>query len=345
MSALALLNEDTADTIWYSLNFLMVVLSFALLKKLSIPENIDFKSGLIVYLLTILGSIRLILHNLSGGQTNILMLFSMLLGLYYISKRREAWGACIFALSITIKYTPLIFIPYFILRKKFKLAAISLAAVMAYFILPGLVIGMRTNFTYLKDLLPFLTQSTIFDKITILDPKNQSLLSAIQRLFTNCIEWFHAPPMPFAGLKLGPMPIYTITLIAGILLYLGILIPPKKAYFGANPTRYFNIDYALLFICVTLFNMNAWPANYILLTPGYFIVAYWVVKGHLKDKLLVTLLVGSWLLTIVTLKALIGNDLSNKTLFYSPFTLSGLLIFWALLRLKFAKISPKQERP
>jgi len=337
MSALALLNEDNADTLWYSLNFFLLILSFILLRKLIIPENTDFKSGLIIYSMAILGSMRLILHNLDAGQTNILMMFIMLLGLYHINNRREVLGGSILALAITIKYIPLAFLPYFILRRKFKAAAAILTALIIYFILPGFIIGMQPNFIYLKNLIPFLTKSTIFDEITILDPKNQSLLSAIRRLFVNCRATWHAPTMPFQSLNIGPNLANLITLITAIFLYLGILLKPKNSHFKHNPNRYLNIDYALLFICIILFNMNSWPANYILLCPAYFIIAHYLVKGQFKDRIMLGLLLVSYLLNLLTLKSVFGKIFPYKAHFYSPFTISALIIFGVLLGLKYSK--------
>jgi len=57
MSGLALLNENDADTVWYIINFLLLTVSFILLKKLVIPkEALDYKTGLILYTLMALGS-------------------------------------------------------------------------------------------------------------------------------------------------------------------------------------------------------------------------------------------------------------------------------------------------
>lgn len=341
MSALALLSEDTADTIWYSLNFILLILSFILLKKLVIPEDIGFKPGLIIYLMVILGSMRLILHNLSTGQTNILMMFVMLLGLYHINNRREALGGAILALAITIKYIPLAFLPYFIMRRKFKAAAAILAALGVYIILPGLLIGMQANFLYIKNLFTFLTKSTIFDEVTLLDPANQSLLSAIRRLFFNCGAIWHAPKMPFQNLNIGPFLPNLITLVTGVLMYLSILLNPRKGNSSLNSNRYLNIDYALIFICIILFNMNSWPGNYILLCPAYFIIAHLLVKGQFKDKRMLTLFIVSCLLNLLTLKSVFGKIFTYKAHFYSPSTISALLIFGALLSLKYPKKSPE----
>lgn len=118
MSGLALMSEDNADSVWFIINFCLLILSFALLKKLIVQERLDFKTNLIIYGLTTAGMIRLIIHNFDSGQSNILMFFSIIAGLYYIFKKRGWAGGALLAFSVMIKYTPLLFIPYFIVRKK-----------------------------------------------------------------------------------------------------------------------------------------------------------------------------------------------------------------------------------
>ena len=334
MSAFALTNEDTADTLWYLINFCLLIISFLLLKKMVIPETLSFKTGLLLYILLILGTLRLILHNFDSGQVNIIILGSTLGGLYLMRQKREALGSAIFAFSCLIKYTPLIFIPYFIFRRKFKLSLMITGFILIYLALPALCLGPKADIVYLRNLYAILTQSTILEPMTILDPKNQSLLSMWQRFFTPCIAYFHAPPMPLQALRLNPGQITSISIISAIILYGLILYFPKRREGEAFCE---NIDYALLLICVILFNLNAWMHNYLLLSLGYFILLYYLLKKHFRDKVIGGLLLLSFLLNLITLKPILGKIWAYKINFYSPFTLSALLTFVALLKIKFSQ--------
>lgn len=337
MSSFARQREDTADTVWFILNFCLLIISFILLKKLVIPEPLDYKSGVILYSLTIVGTIRFILQNFDTGQPNILIFAGILAGLYYISQKKEALGSAIFAFSCMIKYTPLIFIPYFILRRRVKLSLMITGFIIAYLVLPALFIGLQTNISYLKNLIPILANSTILEPMTILDPKNQSLLSMFQRFFTNCVRYFYAPPMPFQSLDLNPGQINLLFIISAIILYALILYHPKRRKEGE--AFYSSIDYALLLICVILFNPNAWMHNYLLLAPGYFMMIYYLTKRRGRDWAVLILLLLSYLLNIVTLKPILGKYLAYKIHFYSPFALGALLTFLALLKIKFSENS------
>lgn len=335
MSGLALMNEGTADAIWYLINFFLVILTLFYLKKLVTLQEIGSKSVFILYLVSILGVIRIAFHNLNSGQSNILMFSSMVIGLYYIHKKRELLGAIIFAFSIMVKYTPLIFIPYFLLKKKFKLSLYIISAFFVYLFLPSLFIGLKTNIEYIKGLIPFLTNSTILDQITILTGKNQSLLSAVYRSFTPCILYFHAPPMPFQSWNVNPAIIKMVFAASALILYLLVLIPAKKISLNKNAPMYYNIDYALLLICSVLFNMNAWLHAFILLSMGYFVIVYYLIRNIFKDRLVLVLLIISYALNLFTTQSVVGKTLMYKIYFYSPMTLSALVTFIALLKIKF----------
>ena len=344
MSGLALMEEGKADTLWHIINLYLLVILFILMKKMVTLDKLDYRAGLLLYGLTFLGVMRFILNNLNTGQSNILMMSGIIIGLYYISKKNEVLGGSILAFSMTIKYTPLIFIPYFLLRRKIKLSLVILASLAVYLLLPSLFIGSKTNISYLKNMVSFLTNSTILEKTTILDPKNQSLLSLFHRLFSYraLLNHFHIPPMPFQSLKLSDASINLIFISAATVIYLIALYRPRKIYLSES--AYNNIDYALLLICVALFNLNAWMHNYILLTPGYFVLAYYLIKIGFKDKLVLTLCLFSYLLNIMTIKSILGETLTYKIYFYSPFTISGMLVFLALLRIKFLKRQAKNAQ-
>lgn len=336
MSGLALMNEGKADAIWFLINLFLFILALFYLKKLVTLQEIDQKSVFILYLVSILGIIRIAFHNLNSGQSNILMFSSMVIGLYYIGKKRELLGAVIFAFSILVKYTPLIFIPYFLLRKKFKLSLYIISAVSFYLLLPSLFIGFKTNLEYLKGLIPFLTNSTILDQITILTGKNQSLLSAVYRSFTPCILYFYAPPMPFQSWNVNSAVIKIVFSAFTLILYLSVLIPAKKINFNKDAPMYYNTDYALLFICAVLFNMNAWLHAFILLSMACFVIVYYLIRNNFKDRIVFFMLIVSYILNLFTTQAVLGKTLMFKIYFYSPMTLSALIIFTALLKIKFS---------
>jgi hypothetical protein len=330
MAGLAITDEKTADTIWYGFNFLLVLLIFSGLKKLILPQAGKRETAL-VYFFCALGGFRFILHNLDAGQTNLLMLACIVFGLYESGRGREIRGAALLAFSAMLKYTPLIFVPYFLARKRPKLALATCAWAGIFLLLPAVFIGFGKNLYYLKGLLPQLFQSSILEKLTLIHGKNQSLFSAIYRLFTPCVEYFHAPHMPFERWQISPQAIISIYLFFAGLLYLTILYLPKKA--RKNPV-FCLYDYAMLLICVALFNLNAWKPSFVMLLAGFFLLSAQLIRQGFQDRITLGGLVTCYILNIITLNSLLGRGLAARLYYYSPLTISALICFFLLLRLR-----------
>ena len=122
--------------------------------------------------------------------------------------------------------------------------------------------------------------------------------------------------------------------IAALLMYLVVFIPGKS--------REKVIDFAMLMVCMSLFNPNAWLLNFIsLLLPVMLLIQHMVaIKG--KDKFILFLLIAAFILTNLMSKDMLGKASENLGCVYSYTTFGALIIYTALLKLKFF---PKQGSP
>jgi len=338
MSGLTLLPEPSADCLWYAFNFFLIIAAFACMKEIVAPDKTGFKDKLLLYLIALFGLVRLIFYNLNAGQSNILMLASAVFGLYYFSKAKEGIGGGWLAFSAMVKYTPLVFLPYFIARKRLKIALFTLIFTAIYLLLPGILIGFKANFAYLKGLEQQLFYSSILKELTIIANKNQSLLSFIWRMFFPCNYYFpNAPLMPFQELQLAPRLLNLFFYALASLLYGLILLPQRKNQKNYNP------DFGLLFICVAFFNLNAWVHTYIFLAMGYFVIADYLLRCGFKDKPVLYAWMISAILNNLLTPSVLGKPLMDKVYYYSPFTINGLIIFMILLKIKFSVCQPKKN--
>ncbi len=336
MSGFALVSEQNANIIWWLLNYSLLFISFILLKKLILPQKLSFGKTVLLYFLTYIATVRLIFNNLDSGQANILTLASIIIGLYFISRKKEVLGGAILALSIMIKYTPVIFILYFLVRKKFKLSLAIISFMILYFLLPALFIGFKTNLEYLKNMLGFLTNSTILDPGTMYDYENQSLMSMLLRFFTTYKPGTNIPNFFQSMANLSDITVDFLNFFINLLILGAILLPARAGRNKTNPF-YQNIDYTLIFISIILLNLNAWMHNYIFLMMSFFLaISYLIVKG-IKDKTTFILIILAHILNLITGKELCGKTFSYLAHFYSPHTISALIMIFVLLRLKFSK--------
>ncbi|MFO0858324.1 MAG: glycosyltransferase family 87 protein [Phycisphaerales bacterium] len=82
------------------------------------------------------------------ANSNIVMLCGIVLGLAWLRKRPALAGAAI-AFACAIKYLPIAFLPYFLVRRQWRAAAGMVTGLAACAMLPALWLGWEKNASYL----------------------------------------------------------------------------------------------------------------------------------------------------------------------------------------------------
>jgi len=129
-----------------------------------------FPAGLPRWLSALAGVVlaRFFLRELQLGQVNAVVGFLMLVGLFLLARprsrpsraAREGLAGAIWGLAAAVKIYPLIFLPYFLVRRKWRTLAWSLAVLPAAFVLPAISYGFSGNIWVHKEWLSTLSQST-----------------------------------------------------------------------------------------------------------------------------------------------------------------------------------------
>jgi hypothetical protein len=86
---------------------------------------------------------------LQAMETDVLILLLFALALRWLDRRPLSAGTAL-ALAFSIKYQPLIFLPYFLLRRRWRVAAAMVASTIAINLSPAILIGWARNARYLK---------------------------------------------------------------------------------------------------------------------------------------------------------------------------------------------------
>ena len=82
-------------------------------------------------------------------QTNVLMLFLIALGVRWLD-RRPMLAGLILGLAVNIKYLPIAFLPWLLLRRRFRAAGGLVLGILAGAFAPALWVGWSTNLAYLR---------------------------------------------------------------------------------------------------------------------------------------------------------------------------------------------------
>jgi len=274
---------------------------------------------------------RAILQNFDEGQVNILMMTLAVAGLYFVLNKKHIKVALLLGFSMMVKYMPVILIPYLIIKKKFKLVGFIFLALALFILIPIFTLGIEYGLSLTKEFMPFLFESCM-DSNSISTHPNQSLLAMLMRFLHPSTE---------AGINivsLNKNAVMGIFIFVSAVLYLFIIIPTKSKPKDNSLNRLYSyLDYSLIFICMALFNPNAWKHAYIFLIPAYMIAVYYLIRINFKDKVTFSLVTFSFFLTSIMNQFILSSFLPKETFEnYSTITFGALILFLCILRLKYS---------
>ena len=320
---LSLIEKHEASLIFFAINFLSVIGICFLSRRLVGTDKLTYKQYWFLFFIPILFASRFIILVLDSGQVNLIMFLLVLLSIYFLEREKPLIGAPFLALSMLFKYMPIVFLPYFFFRKKYKFLTYVFLCLVVLCFLPSIVVGIDQNVAYLKSWIPSIVQGDSFEGGSWYDNKNQSLYSMVLRY----VSTFKTTRPAFFDLSfyqglLG-------SLVLGAFIYLPIL------FYRGNVKDNNVIDYSLLFICMAIFNPNAWMVNFVVYLFVYIYISYYLIRVKFKDKITLSLFILSFILTSWTCEAIVGNDLEIYLEELSVITISAIVLFAGLLRLKF----------
>ncbi len=322
ISPLAFLPIHGASLVFFTMNFVLLLFLGIHSRRLIMGKNVHSRHELILYIVPAIFIFRFALLVLDSGQVNLLILSLALAGIYLIEEKGGIRGGALLGLSVMIKYVTFIFLPYLILRKKWKAVFSMLASIAVYSVLPVLACGVERTWQYTAKWMPFITQTSL-DRGSWVDYKNQSIYSFITRYIMidspyrdifNSIQLFNFQQALLIAIGLSVI-LYAIALLSGI----------GK---GATPV----MTYAALFAGISLFNPNCWPFNFVSLFFPVMALTYACLWEEFSDWWTIGLCAASFIM--LNIGSLVPNENFKYMTEVLFFQMSGcLLMYLAAVRL------------
>lgn len=162
---LAYLGRDRAAALMLGINVVTALLAITLaadefLRRFEAPRNI------LVLLAVVLLSMLLDIDKIKGEwqmwQTDVFMLLLFVLGLRWLDRLPVASGIAL-GIAVNIKYLPLMFIPWLLLRRRWKTTISLIAATILCALLPAIATGWSNNLRNLGTAMTGLLQMTGID--------------------------------------------------------------------------------------------------------------------------------------------------------------------------------------
>jgi len=310
----SLIPYEWAKLTWYILQFLCLAGVFSLsFRILPSPEKRAFP----VCLWTFLIMLKFLGREVELGQLNLFILFSLTLMLYFLLEQRDIAAGLAWTPSMFFKPYALVFLPYFLIKKKFTTAALGLFVFVAGLFLPALFYGFRGNLIVLKEWTSHLLYST------------SHLLSAYDN---SSLYGFLSKALP-SGWSKAVVPV----LILGFLLLASALLWMMRAGRVLQESKRAEVlESAFLFIIIPLFSPLGWNYNYLYSVLAVMLIVSAFKKFPLSVKVILTV---NFVMISTSLVELWGRALFHFYTRYSVVVINYLVVLSGLFYLRLKKIA------
>lgn len=276
--------------------------------------------------LPILLTLRFILHHLSYGQANLLVLACLIGALKLMRNRRDLSGGALIGTALILKMIAVPFVFWIVAERKIKtMIGIALGILLGAFVVPAVFLGVSQNFDYFIFWLDNAIVRESLSTARVPLGVNVSLQAQLQRFFTPVHAFeFRGNSVSLMIFELSPTTIRVLAKIIQAAVLGAIFFYAVK--FRALPeivSRWGGA--ALTFALIPLFAPTTQKHYFVMLLPAYVFVIYWWSFRHMTDKIFRGLVVASFVCLSLTVDGLVGKTLDDF------FTAAGFLAWGTML--------------
>jgi hypothetical protein len=189
------------------------------------------------------------------GNAHLLATFLLFASLYYVVQQKDFAAAVLMALAITIKLTPVLLLPYFVLKRRWKLLALVSVFLIAFNLTPSIYFGFRANSELLRSWYGHVVASQDFHEDN--GPVNLALKGQLRR-FLSKVDYsqrvdgdIQYPSVQFASLSREQVVRAWLVLATGIFAGVLILIGWRQRASQSGEPPPLSHELALV-VCLTL---------------------------------------------------------------------------------------------
>jgi hypothetical protein len=319
---------------WYVLTLVSLIGCFTLSVRLArrlVPDGWSERELVWLYILAVLLSVKFVFAAIGNQSYDAFVVALVLLGLIGLAEDRggwtPVWAGVSFAGAAALKATPLLFLPYLVVKGHYRAAAVMAVTLIVVSILPDLVFMISRGSGEASYVLAWLHQVATPALTEKLDgnphtfwfasnPNNNSLRGLVG-IFVND----HTAPAQFKTVMYTVYAIYCAAVAAVIL----------RTRNGAGALA---IDGALLLVSMLLLSPMSSQSHYVALIPAIFaVVAVWLKGDPPVRRIAAFVLIAHVVLTNATSKDLVGATITFWAKEYRLLISDALLlvVFFAIL--------------
>jgi len=265
--------------------------------------------------------LNFVLADLENQAYDVLVLFFLLIGLVGLTREKPIWSVIGFGLGAALKATPLLFFPYILFRKGWKLFTLCVLCYLALSMLPDFFLRVEDGLTtYYGNWIRQVALQPFFAGDSGGMPRfwegennlNQSLRAFVYRITLGIHIQQHFIPILYG--------VYGLCLLYMLWVF-------SRSFKLQN---YFVLDGSLLIIGMLLLSPMSSKSHFVaLMLPFMVITAYMMTDPRLRTGLILTSVL-SCALNNLTSKDLVGRQLSDMAGYWGSVTLGTITLALAI---------------
>jgi len=312
---LSLLPLNAAKAIWY------FIVAFCLCSLVYISTKIlpsEEKKSVYLLILPPLILIKFFLRELQLGQINALVTMILLFMIWFLiyekntmPSQKDIHAGLLWGVAIALKPYALIFLPYFLLKKKWKSLLSGVGFLFLALLIPSVFYGFRGNIIILKEWITTLFRST------------QALLDS--QVNISIIAFF----MKWTGNR------NTSLLLSGLVIAILAFLVLTVILIGRKIDRAPVLECSIILILIPLISPLGWDYTLLMSVLGVTIIIH-NFSGY--SKFWRGVLVFNLFIITFALFDIMGRDLYERFMSWSVITINFLILIGYLMHLRFRKI-------
>ena len=336
---LALFDREIGLALRYTTAVACLCLTFFLLYRMVRDwSEVTPREGLWISAITLLLAFQFILQDLDDGGPHLILLAILTAGVYSVWQGREKLGAMWFGLATALKVAPMLFLPFFLWKRQWRLAAYTAIASMCWIILPMIWMGPESWWNHQREWAQVAAGSFVGQEtpITIQNEQrigNQSLKQALMRYLVTFPE-----DHPLRRDDPGYVPVLNLHLptakVVIIAVMLSLLVSfcwyTRRPYKGRGDPAWLRESSAVM-IFALLLSPVTWVQHLVWLVPALYLI---VVDARSNKSLVnpATIALGVYVILAVILNyELLGKQNFALLMRYHPYTVAMLLVLAMLM--------------
>jgi hypothetical protein len=315
----------TATTLWLILNLICVIAVISL--EWYFTKDIPHPTLRLMMITSLNLCLFPLFYALKLGQTSIIVYLAVCLIYYFTVKNQDLLGGILLGIIIALKFLPLLFIFYFLCRKRYTLVITCTLTVLTILLTSIIIYGLPLHKMYWNYL-------SVLSSLRIAAWSNQSIDAFLLRLFTkSTILHFY----PIKVTTLFSIVSYTISLSV-----IGIVYLCLKGKMKINHQQLYPLEFSSIILCLLIAPSISWLHYFTLATLSFILIvtAYYKIYPYRAWIIIPSMLIGYVMVAFhpncASLVAAFGQGYLTKLVVSFPFTGTCLIL---LINLSLMKVN------